>query len=352
MSNSRIIFILAFIVIIGGGFILFPKATHHGEHASDTVSVVTTLFPLYDMAHEIGGEDVDVSLLLSPGVSPHSYEPTPSDMLTIANADMFIYTGPFMEPWVEDILAGMDTSNMIIVDASAHANMHTEEDEGDHEHEEEYEDKHEHENHTEEIYEHEDEHEHSHEEGDPHIWLSPDNAHQIVRDIQSAYEDVVQKKFGELDEEEESMNIIYRTRARAARYHSELGAVFTAYDTGLAECETRTLVYGGHYAFGYIAEEFNLEYVAAQGYSPNAEPSAADLATLSDIITKENATAIFTSELESPIIAETLARETGVNVLILNPAGNIGKDARDAGITFIDILQNNLTALREGLRCE
>ena len=63
MSNSRIIFILAFIVIIGGGFILFPKATHHGEHASDTVSVVTTLFPLYDMAREIGGDYANATLL-------------------------------------------------------------------------------------------------------------------------------------------------------------------------------------------------------------------------------------------------------------------------------------------------
>jgi zinc transport system substrate-binding protein len=341
MSNSRIIFILGLIIVIGGAFILFPKATHHGETETAKISVVTTLFPLYSIAQEIGGPYADVTLLLPPGVSPHNYEPTPSDILTIAKADVFIYTGPFMEPWAADILAGMDTSHMTILNASTHAAMAHHEEEDAHE-------------------------EDNHEAGDPHIWLSPDNAHQIVRDIQSAYEDVVQKKFG-LDEndlardeeyahndreEEEGLNIIYSTRVHAARYHAELADVFTAYDTELAECETRTLVYGGHYAFGYIADAFNLTYIAAQGYSPDAEPSAQDLATLSDIITKENATAIFTGELESAAIADMLARETGAQVLLLNPAGNIGKDARDADITFIDILESNLATLREGLRCE
>ena len=248
-------------------------------------------------------------------MSPHSYEPTPSDMLAIADADIFVYTGPFMEPWVEDILAGMDTGSMIIVDASAHADIHTEE-----EHADEADD-------------------HDHETGDPHIWLSPHNARIIAHDIGAALVQSLSQYTSDIENARDT-------------YVATLDTIFEAYDTGLAQCETRTLVYGGHYAFGYIAEAFDLEYIAAQGYSPNAEPSAQDLATLSDIIERESATAIFTSELESPIIAETLARETGVNVLLLNPAGNIGKDAHDAGITFIDILKSNLTALHEGLRCE
>lgn len=315
MSNHRTIFILILIIVIGGGFILFPKTTHHGESNPERMSVVTTLFPLYDMAREIDGTYADVTLLLPPGVSPHSYEPTPSDMLTIADADVFIYTGSFMEPWVDDILSGMDTSHMSIVDASTYATIeHHEENEGE-------------------------ETDHDHETGDPHIWLSPENTHAIAYAIGEAL------AHADSDHTNEIAN------ARDA-YLSALDTTFEAYETGLAKCETRTLVYGGHYAFGYIAEAFNLSYRAAQGYSPDAEPSAQDLATLSNIITQEGATAIFTSELESRDIADMLARETGANVLLLNPAGNIGKDARDAGTTFIDILESNLTALREGLRCE
>jgi zinc transport system substrate-binding protein len=340
MSTSRIIFILGLIIIIGGAFILFPKVTHHGETETSKISVVTTLFPLYSMAQEIGGAYADVTLLLPPGVSPHNYEPTPSDMLSIANADIFIYTGPFMEPWVEDILAGIDTSKMEIVNASAHADIHTEEaDDHAHEHEEEEEHAHvDHEEHahTDDLARHDD---HDHEGGDPHIWLSPHNTHAIAEDIGDAIAQALPEHTSEI------------TSARDT-YISTLETVFEAYETGLATCETRTLVYGGHFAFGYIADTFNLEYIAAQGYSPDAEPSAQDLATLSDIITKENATAIFTGELESPAIADLLARETGARVLILNPAGNIGKDARDAGVTFIDILESNLATLREGLRCE
>jgi zinc transport system substrate-binding protein len=319
MSNSRIIFILGLIIVIGGAFILFPKATHHGETETEKISVVTTLFPLYSIAQEIGGPYADVTLLLPPGVSPHNYEPTPSDILTIAKADVFIYTGPFMEPWAADILAGMDTSHMTILNASTHAAMaHHEEEDADEAHEED---------------------DHDHEAGDPHIWLSPHNARAMAEDIGDAIAQALPQHTSEI------------TSARDT-YISTLDTVFEAYKTRLATCETRTLVYGGHYAFGYIAEAFDLEYIAAQGYSPDAEPSAQDLATLSDIITRENATAIFTGELESSAIADLLARETGAQVLLLNPAGNIGKDARDAGVTFIDILESNLATLREGLRCE
>lgn len=340
MSHSHIIFILALIIIVGGAFILFPKETPRGDQdTSHAVSVVTTLFPLYSMAQEIGNTHADVTLLLPPGTSPHSYEPTPSDMLAIAEADVFIYTGPFMEPWVADVLSGMDTSDMEIVDASANVEVHRGEADIHEEHGHEHGDEHEHEDHEEDARGEHDDHDHHHEEGDPHIWLSPSNALIIARDIG----DAIARAYPEHASDIES--------ARDA-YIAKLNDVFTRYTETLLPCETRTLVYGGHYAFGYMAEAFDLTYVTAQGYSPDAEPTAANLATLVDIIEHENATAIFTNTLESPAIAETLARETGARVLLINPAGNVGKDIRDAGTTFIDILESNLSALSEGLRCE
>jgi len=325
MSTSRItLIVVAFIIIVST--LIFGFQNTPNTEPSEKLSVVTTLFPLYDMAREIGGAYTETTLLLPPGMSPHNYEPTPSDIMAITHADVFIYTGPFMEPWVADLLAGIDTSHMTIVNASAHADIHHEGGEDEQAHE------------SEAAHEAE-EHDHDHEVGDPHIWLSPHNAHAIANDIGTALVEALPSH---------SVDI---ANARDA-YLAKLDTVFTAYETGLSSCATRTIVYGGHYAFGYIAEAFGLHYVAAQGYSPDAEPSASALATLSDIIKKENATAIFTDALESPAIADTLARETGATVRILNPAGNIGKDARENGVSFISILETNLATLRAGLRCE
>ncbi|NTV22493.1 MAG: zinc ABC transporter substrate-binding protein [Candidatus Yonathbacteria bacterium] len=325
MSTSRLILIIVTLVIIFGALTFIIQNTSSTK-PSEKLFVVTTLFPLYDMAREIGGTYTETTLLLPPGMSPHNYEPTPSDIMAITHADVFIYTGPFMEPWVADLLAGIDTSHMTIVNASTHADIHHEDGEDEQAHE------------SEEAHEAE-EHDHDHEAGDPHIWLSPHNAHVIANDIGTALVEALPSH---------SVDI---ANARDT-YLAKLDAVFAAYETGLSSCDTRTIIYGGHYAFGYIAEAFDLHYVAAQGYSPDAEPSASALATLSDIVKKENATAIFTDALESPAIADTLARETGATVHMLNPAGNIGKDARDNGVSFITILETNLATLRAGLRCK
>lgn len=78
-----------------------------GEGGEDgRVKVVATLFPQYDFARQIAGEHADVMLLLPPGVESHSYEPTPADIIMIGKADLFLYTGEYMEPWAEKILAG------------------------------------------------------------------------------------------------------------------------------------------------------------------------------------------------------------------------------------------------------
>jgi len=84
------------------------------------LKVVTSLFPLYDFAKNIGGQKADVTLLLPPGVEPHSFEPRPGDVLKLHDADIFIYTGRDMEPWVEDILKSLGSQGPLIVNASKH----------------------------------------------------------------------------------------------------------------------------------------------------------------------------------------------------------------------------------------
>jgi zinc transport system substrate-binding protein len=314
MSKKKIIWIAVTIAIVAGigGYAFFggadQPASENGQHK---LSVVTTLFPFYDFAKRIGGERVEVSLILPPGVEAHAFEPKPSDIMKIDQADVFVYTGTAMEPWAKDIAAGAMAKGVRVVDASAGISM------------------------IESVFHDEDE-----PAGalDPHIWLDFGNAAQIVEHMAEAF---AEKDPAHADE----------YTAEVSAYQTELGALDTEYQTMLASCQTKTIIYGGHYAFGYLAHRYGLEYVAAQGLAPDAEPTAHDLAALIEQVRKDAIGTIFYEELTSPKIAETLAHETGTRLSLLNAAHNITKEDYTGGVTFMSLMEENLERLREGLKC-
>lgn len=84
----------------------------------EKLKVITTLFPLYDWARIIGGDKAEVTLLLPPGVESHSIDPTPKDVLKINKADLFIYTGKYMEPWAENVIKGTTNKSLLVIDSS------------------------------------------------------------------------------------------------------------------------------------------------------------------------------------------------------------------------------------------
>ncbi|NCQ06092.1 MAG: zinc ABC transporter substrate-binding protein, partial [Candidatus Moranbacteria bacterium] len=116
---KKYIFFITILLLIGGGITLgINRSKQSVGTTKEKFTVVTTLFPLYDFVKNIGGDFVDVTLLLPPGVEAHSFEPKPSDIVRIDASDLFVYTGKFMEPWAEDIIKGVTNKNMQSVDAS------------------------------------------------------------------------------------------------------------------------------------------------------------------------------------------------------------------------------------------
>jgi len=276
------------------------------------LKVVTTLFPLYDMAKNIGSDKAEVSLLLPPGVEAHSFEPKPGDILKINEADVLVYTGKFMEPWAEDIIKGVVNKDLIVVNASLGTKM---------------------------IPAAFSDSAEPAESLDPHIWLDFDNAKIMVKNILKAFQlkDPVNRNFYE---------------QKAKDYTNKLTELDTLYKMTLATCKDREIVYGGHYAFGYLAKRYGLKYLAAQGISPDAEPTANDLINLVEQIKKDKIKYVFYEELTSPRIAETLANETGAKMLQLNAAHNLSKNQFDQGLSFFDILKKDLDNLKIGLQCQ
>lgn len=282
------------------------------------LQVVTTLFPLYDFARTIAGDKAQVTMLLPPGVEPHTFEPKPEDMIRISRAGLFIYTNKYMEPWAEKIISGIDNRKLRVVNAGERATYHT--------------------------ALHEDEHGHSGEEGhgrsgmDPHIWLDFTNAAQMVDTILDGFIAADPGNGG-----------TYRQNAQTLKSH--LAALDERYRSSLSTCITRKLLHGGHYTFGYLARRYNLEYQALSGISSDSEPSAERMALLVRGIRSSGTKFLFAEELLSPRLTETLAQEAGVGVVMLHGAHNLSRDDQARQGTFFDLMERNLEQLQKGLQC-
>ena len=367
MNKQALLAIIGVLAVVGLGGAIWATSSNSDttENTNSTdnenISIITTLYPQYDFTRTIA-PDAEVELLLPAGTEPHSYEPTPRDIEAIQNTDLFIYTGEAMEPWVKDILNNvsedrvLDLSSSITLMQSDHSHDHEEEDHShsdDHDHDHDHEDGHSHDEHGDD-HSHEEEHSHDHEEKvkdemhedhdhkhgeyDPHFWLDFTNAVTMVETIST--------KLSEIDS---SNADTYSTNSQALI--TDLEALDTKYETTLSQCEENTLIIAGHSAFGYLTERYGLTQEAAQGFSPNAEPSSSRVVELIELVNEKDAGAVFTEELLSDRLAQTISDETGAQVLQITPAGNVTRDDLDANVTFIDIMESNLESFATGLSC-
>ena len=351
MKTIFVIGIIVGVLILILGVLFFRADT---SDSADKVEVVTTIFPLYDMATAIGGERVEVRLLLPPGTEPHSYEPTPSDIVTVGQAELFVSIGPGLEPWAEDILQSIENNDLVVyrgVEALTeeqyikddhghdddHGDEHADHDE-DHGDEHDDEDKHDHdEDHADHDEDHGDEHEHA---GiDPHIWLDFEYAQQIAAKMSEALIAIDPEGATEY-------------RNRATQYIARLQELDNRYQERLASCARNEIIYSGHSAFGYLAARYDLNFVTAYGLAPDSEPSAQDVARLIDAIQITDTSYIFYEELLNPALAETLASEAGVALLPLYPGPILTREQFENNVSFIDLMDDNLQALTIGLECE
>lgn len=289
------------------------------QQKSDKIQVVTTLFPLYDFAKRIGGEKAEVSMLLPPGVEPHSFEPRPENVVRVNRADLFIYTNPLMEPWAAGIIAGIDRGKVVIVEGGKGIAL-MQAPGGD---------------------PHDRDHGHAGERdqgtADPHVWLDLDNAGRIAGNILAAFVALDPANKGYYQQ-------------NAAKLTAELAALDVRFRQTLEKSPKKVLLHGGHYAFGYLAKRYGLRYISASAVNADAEPTPAKLAELVQLMRRERLNYVYTEELLSPRVAETIARETGAKVLMLRAGHNITKEELERGVSFMSIMEDNLRNLKTGLQ--
>lgn len=304
---KRFMVALAFFLIILGGcgapLPAVPAATGPSTQteiqAGQKVKVITSFYPLYEIARRVGGEYVDVQNLVPPGAEPHDYEPTPKDISRILESHILFVNGGGLEPWFEKISSEFQGRSVRIIDASKLS--------GD-------------------VI-----------PGDPHYWLDPI---YYVKEV-----DRFEQTLSEVDP---SHRDFYS--ANALKFTGELTSLSDDFQNGLRNCSFHEFV-TNHAAFGYLARRYDIKMIPITGLSPEAEPSPKTLAALTDLLRGKNIRYILVETLVSPKIAETLAREVGAKTLVLNPLeGLLGEDIA-LGQNYVTVMRQNLHTLQIAMDC-
>ena len=266
---------------------------------SDRLSVVTSFYPLYEIAMKVGGAHVTVRNLVPAGAEPHDYEPSPKDVIAMNQAKLVLYNGAGLESWADKIIPDLEKAGV----ATLNESITSEEAPGT----------------------------------DPHTWLDPN---QYIEEVRG-----VAKKLAEIDP---PRAIKYQQNADA--FINGLADLDASYKDGLKTCEMRYFV-TNHAAFSYLSKRYGLEMIPIAGLSPDAEPSPKTLINLTNLIEQKGIKYILVETLVSPKVAEVLARETGAQTLVLNPLEGLTQEEMDAGKNYISIMRDNLTNLKAALQC-
>ena len=286
------------------------------EPEGEGISVVATVFAPYDFARQLVGERGEVTLLLPPGSEAHSYEPSPKDIIEIQNCDLFIYVGGVSDAWVSDVLesVGGDVRTVTLMDC---VELLEEE-------------------HVEGMEVDEDEHE-GEIEYDEHVWTSPRNAELICEKIAAALCEVDPEGAEEYGTALESY----------CAQLDELDAAFTeVVENGVRD----TVVFGDRFPLLYFAKAYGLNYYAAwPGCADEAEPSAATVTFLIDKVKAEGIPVVFHIELSNEDMADTICNETGAKKMLFSACHNVTRAQFDAGVTYLELMWQNVDALREAL---
>jgi len=318
---SASITLLAILLLAGCGGNKEKEAASNGN---EKIKVVATVYPVYEFVKQVGGDKVDVVMLIPPGAEPHDWEPTAKDRTRIKDAKIFAYHGAGFEP-IEKLLTKDVLGATVPVEVSKGVAKLT------HPHEENAhkEDKNKQESEEKKGHNHD-------QEGDSHMWLDPLAAEQEVNAILAALIAVDEK------------NAAYYTE-NAQKFTKQLVELDQEYKKVLSNTTRKDLI-TSHEAFGYLAARYGLNQVGIMGLSPDAEPTPDKMAEITKFCREHKVKYIFFETLASPKLAQTIAKETGADLLVLNPIENLTEEEMKQGKNYIAIMKENLVNLEKALK--
>lgn len=267
--------------------------------AKEKLNIVVSFYPLYDFTRNIGGNKVNVTTLIPFSLEPHDWEPSSKDVIKLSSADIFIYNGAGLEPWVENIIKGVKNKKLNVVDISKSIGIKGE---------------------------------------DPHIWLDP----ILVKSQLKVIKNVLVKYDPENRE-------YYEKNYKA--YLRKIEDLDQEIKKTIARCRKKIFI-TSHNAFSRFAKRYGLKQIPVTGISPESEPNPKDLAKIIQTIRIYDIKYIFTEPLLPIKIAETISRETGAKILILDPIEGLSEKEMKSGKDYLSKMRENLENLKIALEYE
>lgn len=281
------------------------------NNSKDNITIISTSFPGYDFVRAITKDsNIEVKMLIKPGVEIHHFEPTPKDIINIESSNLFVYVGGDSDEWVSNLLKDMNKDKTVkLMDLVDLTNEELKEGmEGDNE-----------------------------VEYDEHVWTSPINVIKIINKLKDEIISI------------DSINKeLYEKNAN--EYIKELYNIDSEIRNIVAMSNRKEIIFGDRFPIKYFTDEYNIDYYAAfKGCSHETEASAKTIAFLINKVKEDDIPVIFKVELSNGKIANTIGKETNTKVLEYNSAHNITMDDFNSGITYIDIMKKNIEVLKEAL---
>lgn len=274
---------------------------------SDRVTVVVTIFPLADFVKNVGGDRVEVTTLMEAGDSPHTWEPSPQQVKTIADARLMVINGAGLEFWTEKVIDAAASPDLAMVDTSIFPRIEGLLLTGD-------------------EHDHGDDSEHG---VNPHIWLDPVLAQRQVEAIAQGLVMV--------DPDGKTVYL-----ENAAAYLAELSALDEEIRNTTESFTIRQFI-AFHPAWSYFANRYGLVEAAVIEEAPGKEPSVAYIQEVVDKARDLEVKAIFAEPQFSSRAAETIAAESGAEVLFLDPIGGADLEGKDS---YVGLMRHNVVQMR------
>lgn len=299
------------------------------------VSIVCTIFPLYDWTRQIIGEEgadrINLTFLINSGIDLHSFNPSVPDMARIKSSDAFVFIGGHSDNWVEDVLRGSnpDMHTLSILEVLI-------EELGEHDLLEGFCDVD-----CDEDHDHDFDEGHEEHHADEHVWLSLRRARTICLAISDM--------LSELDPENAQA---YKDNANA--YIAKLSDLDANYQAAVDAANVSTLVFADRFPFRYMIDDYGLSYYAAfQGCSAESEASFVTIISLANRLNQLGLSTVLVTESSDQSIARTVIDSTDAKnqrILVLNAAHSVTVSEAGTGVTYLSIMESNLEVLKEALQ--
>jgi len=276
---------------------------------NNKIHVYTSFYVLADFAGKIGGDYVSVSNIIPAGVEPHDFEPSPKQIASIHDADVFIYNGGGFDTWAEKLVKSLDGK---VVTVNSTANLHLGElqtekhDDGD-----------------------------SHEGLDPHVWLDPTNALAQANEIKDAL--VAYDPAHEKDYIQNFQSLKEKFVTLDKKYQKELSDV------------PKREIFVSHAAFGYLSNRYNLKQISISGLTPSDEPSPKEMVNIVEQAKKYNVEYILFEPLVQSKYAQAIMNEIGAKSLVMHPIGSLTDEELKNGEDYFSLMEKNLEVLKTAL---